>query len=107
MSKQNKKSFKKAEPAKKQEVVEVKSDKASGKATTSELIVKLADFFKKEGAVGYICGIVGADAKILPYAGASSIGDLLTIKYVIDKEISRLIDGTSKTTSEVSAASEQ
>jgi hypothetical protein len=107
MGKQIKKSFKKPEPAKKADVVVAKGEQAASKATTGELIVKLAEFFKKEGAVGYICGVVGSDAKILPYVGATSIGDLLTIKYVIEKEISRLIDGTTKTSSEVSAASEQ
>lgn len=107
MGKQTKKSFKKPEVIKKAEVLPAKNVQAASKATTGELVVKLADFFKKEGAVGYVCGVVGADAKILPYVGATSIGDLLTIKYVIDKEISRLIDGTTKTTSEVSAASEQ
>lgn len=106
MGKQIKKSFKKPEVIKKPDAVAIKSEQSS-KATTGELVVKLADFLKKEGAVGYICGVVGSDAKILPYVGATSIGDLLTIKYVIEKEISRLIDGTTKSSSEVSAASEQ
>jgi hypothetical protein len=77
------------------------------KLTSAELIIKLKDFFKSEGAVGYICGVVGADSKILPYVGASSIGDLLTIKYVVDKEISRLIDGQPSKAEEAASSAQQ
>lgn len=94
-------------PQKKQEVVKPLQEKTTAKATTNELLVKVAALLKQEGAVGYVCGVVGSDAKILPYVGAASIGDLLTIKYVVEKEINRLIDGSSKTTSEASATSEQ
>jgi hypothetical protein len=92
---------------KKQETVKTSPQKTETKATTNELLIKLASLLKQEGAVGYVCGVVGADAKILPYVGAASIGDLLTIKYVVEKEINRLIDSTTKTSSEAPAASAQ
>lgn len=100
----------KSQPQKKQEVVKTqeKSEVTStSKASTAELITKVAALLKQEGAVGYVCGVVGSDAKILPYVGAASIGDLLTIKYAIDKEISRLIDGQSSAKEAAATSSQQ
>jgi hypothetical protein len=80
---------------------------AKAPATSNELMAKITAILKEEGALGYIVGVVGSDSKILPYAGAGSIGDLLTIKYVVEKEISKLIDGTTKSSPEAPAASAQ
>ena len=77
------------------------------KSTSIQILTKVTEVLKKEGAVGYVVGVVGSDAKILPWVGASSIGDLLTIKYVVEKEISRLIDGTSSSNAEASSSPAQ
>jgi hypothetical protein len=77
------------------------------RATSKELLQKVADLLKDQGAAGYICGVVGSDAKILSYVGATSVGDLLTIKHVVDKEVFRVIDSSSNRQSEASAPSEQ
>lgn len=87
--------------------VEAKKEQVEGKATSIQLLGKVTEVLKKEGAVGYVIGVVGSDSKILPWVGASSIGDLLTIKYVIEKEISRLIDGTSSTSAEAGSSPAQ
>jgi hypothetical protein len=78
----------------------------SAKSTSAEIVVKIAALLKQEGANGYILGVAGSDSKIIPYAGAGSIGDLLTIKYVIEKEITRLIE-SSNSVNEGTAASTQ
>lgn len=75
--------------------------------SSADLVLKVAEILKKGGASGYICGVAGADSKVIPYVGASSIGDLLTIKYVIDKEISRLIDGQSSAKGDTAASTQQ
>jgi hypothetical protein len=77
------------------------------KATSAELVFKLIELLKKEGATGYICGVVGTDGKILPYIGANSIGDLLTIKYVVEQEVSKVIGKHTDSISDNSALSEQ
>jgi len=92
MRKKTKKTTAKA-PAKAPAKVEVK-EKAS--LTSQELVLKISEVLKKEGALGYACAIVGPDSRILPFAAAASVGDLLTIKYALEKEISKLIESTSK-----------
>lgn len=57
-----------------------------------ELVQKIAKSLQDDKATGFLFAVAGQDGKILPYASAGSIGDLLTLKYVIDKEITRLID---------------
>lgn len=79
---------------------------ASAKSTSAEIVVRIAGILKQEGASGYILGVAGSDSKIIPYVGAGSIGDLLTIKYVIEKEITRLIE-SSNSVNEGTAASTQ
>jgi hypothetical protein len=79
---------------------------AADKSTSAELVIKIAALLKEAKASGYILGVAGSDSKIIPYAGAGSIGDLLTIKYVVEKEITRLIE-SSNSVNEGTAASTQ
>jgi hypothetical protein len=103
MAKKSKQQPKKVEA--KKEVVEATA--VSSKATSVQILTKVTEILKKEGATGYVIGVVGSDSKILPWVGASSIGDLLTIKYVVEKEISRLIDGTSSSAEASSSPAQQ
>lgn len=86
--------------------VEVTSTQVE-KATAAQLALKLSAFLKDEGATGFVFGIVGGDGRIVPFVGASSIGELLSIQYIIDKEITRLIDGTSATKEASGATTQQ
>ena len=80
---------------------------AAAKLTSADLVIKIAALLKEAKASGYILGVAGADSKIIPYAGSGSIGDLLTIKYVVEKEISRLIEGSSSVNEGTAASAQQ
>ena len=70
---------------------------AEKKLTSIEILQNVTNVLKDSESIGYIVGVAGYDGKILPYVSAASVGDLLTIKYVIEKEISRLLDKTYTT----------
>jgi hypothetical protein len=44
---------------------------------------------------GFAYVVTGEDGQILPFCGAQSIGDLLTLKYVLEKEIARVVDSVA------------
>ena len=68
--------------------VEVTTDATDAKIIADQIIKIL----QETKAIGWIIGVADEAGKIVPHVGAGSVGDLLTIKYALDKEIGRLID---------------
>lgn len=60
--------------------------------TAVEVIGKLQTLCKELGVQHYMLTAVGADGVVLPAVGSDSIGNLLTMKYVSDKEVKRAIE---------------
>lgn len=67
----------------------VKTDDVS--VSSTEIVGKIHKLLVDDKASGYVIGVADSAGKIVPYAGAKSIGDLLTLKYSIEKEIEKLI----------------
>ena len=60
--------------------------------SAGEIISSVVTEVNKLKVNGYVFSVADSTGKIIPFVSASSIGDLLTIKWAIDKEIERIID---------------
>lgn len=103
----NKKPGKPAPKTKSATVTPIKGPPAEtqvAKPTTSELSKKVLEVLG-DNAAGFAFVVAGSDGLIVPHVGARSIGDLLTLKHVLKKELLRVVDSVAYPKAEGESAS--
>jgi len=59
--------------------------------TAQEALTEITEVLKKKELPGYVLAIAGKKGDMMPFVAASSLGELLTLKYLLDKEIDRVL----------------
>lgn len=63
--------------------------------STNELIGIIKDTLEDNSATGFLYCIIGADGKVIPYAGARSVEQLLLMQKVVGLEVDRIFSSVS------------
>lgn len=63
---------------------------------SNEIVSVLISTLKDLNVTGYILSVADSEGSIVPFASANSVGNLLTMKWAIEKEIERIINNTKE-----------
>lgn len=75
---------------------EAKVETSETNFTSEELVSDLVSKLEEKKTMGHIIAVVDSSGRITPNISARSVGDLLTVKWVVEKEIDRLLNESTK-----------
>lgn len=82
-------------PATKTNVPSLKKSEEKKALTGTEIVSALQKACAELGVTSFMLTAIGSDGAVVPAVSADSIGNLLTMKYVSDKEITRQIEAVT------------